>query len=122
MRRAEQLRERDYLEHIVQAITNISEYTSGANLAAYLLDKKTQDAVIRNFEVIGEACNNIVKHHAEFAKVHADIPWIVAYEMRNALAHGYFKVDHVIVWQAIQANLPEFERSILAALDTFTPT
>lgn len=58
MSRADPARVRDYLGHIVEAITNIQEYTAGMNEAAYVADKKTQDAVVRNFEVIGEACNN----------------------------------------------------------------
>ena len=97
MSRGDPLRLQDYLEHIAQAISNISEYTAGMDAAAYLKDKKTQDAVIRNFEVIGEACNNVSKQHASFASNHPEIPWNFAYEMRNALSHGYFKIDHAIV-------------------------
>jgi uncharacterized protein with HEPN domain len=78
------LRVIDYLEHIVEAITNIDEYTSGMAITGYLADKKTQDAVIRNFEVIGEACNNVARHHPQFAASHMDVPWNFAYEMRNA--------------------------------------
>lgn len=68
MSRGDPLRVRDYLEHIAQAIVNIREYTPGMDAAAYLADRKTQDAVVRNFEVIGEACNNVAKRHAEFAR------------------------------------------------------
>jgi uncharacterized protein with HEPN domain len=93
MTRGDPLRVRDYLEHIAQAISNIREYTAGMDAAGYLADRKTQDAVVRNFEVIGEACNNVTRHHSQFATSHAAIPWNFAYEMRNALAHGYFKVD-----------------------------
>jgi uncharacterized protein with HEPN domain len=60
--RGDPLRIRDYLEHIAQAIANIRDYTAGMDTAAYLADKKTQDAVVRNFEAIGEACNNVTKH------------------------------------------------------------
>lgn len=49
----------DYLGHILQAIDNILEYTAGATLKGYLADRKTQDAVVRNLEVIGEASNNV---------------------------------------------------------------
>jgi len=49
-----------YLDHILRAIDNIVEYTSGMDVAQYLHDRKTQDAVIRNFEIIGEACNNVL--------------------------------------------------------------
>jgi hypothetical protein len=52
-----------------------------------------QDAVIRNFEIIGEASRNIERNCPEFAAAHRDLPLLNAYEMRNALAHGYFRVD-----------------------------
>ncbi|MCZ4316203.1 DUF86 domain-containing protein [Comamonadaceae bacterium G21597-S1] len=60
---------------------------------AFMADRRTQDAVIRNLEVMSEACNNITRHHADFAARHASVPWGFAYEMRNAMAHGYFTVD-----------------------------
>jgi len=78
------LRVRDYLEHVAQAIANILEYTADMDASMYVSDKKTQDAVIRNFEVIGEACNNVTKHHAAFSASHPEIPWNFAYAMRNA--------------------------------------
>jgi uncharacterized protein with HEPN domain len=62
--------------------------------------------VIRNLEVVGEACNNVVKHHPAFAQQHPQVPWGFAYEMRNALSHGYFKVDLDIVWATVTADLP----------------
>lgn len=84
------------------------------DLAAFLADRKTRDAVIRNLEVIGEACNNVTKNHPIFASEHSAVPWGFAYEMRNALSHGYFTVDHVIVWQTIQHDLPKLRSQILA--------
>ncbi len=71
-------------------------------------------AVIRNLEVIGEACNNVTKNHPDFAAQHANVPWGFAYEMRNALAHGYFNVDLAIVWQTIQNDLPALKLKVLA--------
>jgi uncharacterized protein with HEPN domain len=62
--------------------------------------------VVRNFEIIGEASRNIERHHPEFAAAHPELPLAIAYEMRNALAHGYFKVDLGIVWRTIQRDLP----------------
>lgn len=116
MSRGDPLRLRDYLEHLSQAIANIREYTAGMDAAAYAADKKTQDAVVRNFEVIGEACNSVTKHHAEFAASPADIPWNFAYEMRNALSHGYFKIDHGIVWRTIEVDLPALAKATDAVL------
>lgn len=114
MSRAHPLRVADYLQHILEAIGNIQEYTRGMNLAGFMADRKTCDAVIRNLEVIGEACNNIVKNHPDFAAQHSTVPWGFAYEMRNALAHGYFTVDLAIVWQTIQNDLPLLQQKVSA--------
>jgi uncharacterized protein with HEPN domain len=121
MSRSDPLRLRGYLEHITQAIANIRDYTAGLDAEVYLADRKTQDAVVRNFEVIGVACNNVTKHHAEFAASHAEIPWNFAYEMRNALAHGYFKIDHSIVWRTIEVELPAFGTAVAAVLNAIPP-
>jgi uncharacterized protein with HEPN domain len=118
MSRGDPLRVRNYLEHIAEAIANIREYTAGMDAAAYLADKKTQDAAVRNFEVIGEACNNVIRHHSDFAASHIEIPWNFAYEMRNALAHGYFKIDQGIVWRTIEADLPALAKVVHAALNS----
>jgi uncharacterized protein with HEPN domain len=114
MSRANPLRIADYLQHILEAIANIEDYTAGMDLAAFTGDRKTRDAVVRNLEVIGEACNNVAKNHPEFASKHAAVPWSIAYEMRNALAHGYFTVDHTIVWQTIQNDLPILKSQVTA--------
>lgn len=113
MSRADPLRVVDYVQHILQAMDNIQAYTAGTVLADFMVDRKTQDAVIRNLEVIGEACNNVVKNNPDFAAQHAAVPWGFAYEMRNALAHGYFNVDLVIVWKTIQNDLPSLKAQIL---------
>jgi len=118
MSRSDPARVLDYLEHIVQAVSNIDEYTADMDESAYLADRKTQDAVVRNFEVIGEACNNVAKHHAQFAKDHPQVPWVTAYEMRNALAHGYFKVDQALVWRTIHADLASLRSAIESLLNS----
>ena len=106
------LRIPDYLEHILDAIERINRYTSDMSEVVFLDDEKTQDAVIRNFEVIGEAARNIERNHAEFAAKHPDIPWGDAYLLRNQVSHGYFKVDLEIVWRTIQHDLPGMEQDI----------
>ena len=102
----------DYLRHIVEAIDHIQDYTVGLDAPGFRADRKTQDAVIRNLEVIGEACNNIAKQDPDFAQRHAHIPWGFAYEMRNALAHGYFKVDVEVVWMTVTLDLPNLKDQI----------
>lgn len=69
-----------------------------------------QDAVIRNFEVLGEASSNVERDHPAFVAVHPELPLSFAYEMRNALAHGYFKVDLGIVWKTIETDLLLLQR------------
>ncbi len=54
----------------------------------------------------------IPKHYPEYAKQHVEIPFSIAYEMRNSLAHGYFKVDYELVWTTIERDLPEFQAGI----------
>lgn len=75
MSKADSARVHEYLQHILDAIQRIDRYVEDLSEVTFLSDEKTQDAVIRNFEIIGEACNNITKHHADFAESHAEIPW-----------------------------------------------
>jgi uncharacterized protein with HEPN domain len=104
-----------HLNHILEAIVRIQRYVDTLDEAAFLADELIQDAVIRNLEVIGEASRNIGKYFPAFAEQHAEIPFSIAYEMRNALAHGYFKVDLEVVWKTIERDLPEL-KAIIAEL------
>lgn len=112
MSKAGKLRVPDYLGHILEAIRRIRLYVEDLTEARFLEDAKTQDAVIRNFEIIGEACRNIDSHHPEFTQEHPEVPWGFAYEMRNALTHGYFKVDLEIVWKTVHKDLPDLADQI----------
>jgi len=83
----------DYLKHVRDAIVCVDTYVSDVSEVKFLEGGMVADAVIRNFEIIGEACHNIECKCPDFEKSYPDIPLRVAYEMRNALAHGYYKVD-----------------------------
>jgi len=104
----------DYLNHILEAIERIEEYVSKLDEMAFLGNKLVQDAVIRNFEVIGEASNNIEKRFPEFVAAHPELPLASAYQMRNAVAHGYFQVDFEILWKTIQRVLPDLHTKVEA--------
>jgi len=106
MSKADILRIPDYLEHIVEAIERIHLYVEDLSEVDFLQDRKTQDAVVRNFEVIGEASRNIERYHDAFAELHPEVPWSVMYAMRNRVAHGYFKVDFELIWKTIHEDLP----------------
>ncbi len=106
----------DFLNHILEAVNRIEDYTTGMTYGGFCQSTRDQDAVIRNFEVIGEACNNINQNFPDFVAAHPELPIRSAYNMRNALSRGYFGVDLEIVWQAIQHDLPSLKRNILAVL------
>lgn len=105
----------DLLEHTVHAIDRITTYTSSGE-AEFNASELIQDAVIRNLEIVGEASRSIERRFPEFATKHPDLPLRSAYEMRNALTHGYFKVDLAIVWMTIQSDLPALREKIQQVL------
>lgn len=108
----------DYLSHIIEAIDRIWCYTEDMDDMGFYNNQMVQDAVIRNFEIIGEASRNIERFYPQFAHVHPEIPLSFAYEMRNALSHGYFKVDLAIVWKTIQRDLSELKTCVQNALES----
>ena len=112
----DQRRIADYLTHILRAIERIDRYTEDMDELAFLDSPLVQDAVIRNFEIIGEASHNIETRHAEFAGAHPELPLAFAYQMRNAIVHGYFKVDFELVWKTIHRDLPGFYAQIQEVL------
>lgn len=108
----------DYLNHILDAIGRIDRYVKDMEELTFLDSTIVQDAVIRNLEIIGEASHNIERHYPSFAADHPELPLAFAYQMRNAVAHGYFKVDLEIVWNTIQRNLPALSDEVRGALES----
>ena len=102
----------DYINHILAAIGRIQRYCADADEGVFLQNEMLQDAVIRNFEVIGEASKNIDRKFSDFLRNNPSLPLIDAYEMRNALAHGYFKVDLEILWNTINKHLPDLHAGV----------
>ncbi len=114
----DQQRLADYLAHILEAIGRIDPYTAGMDEAGFLKDPLVQDAVVRNLEIIGEASNNIEKRFPEFAADHPELPLAFAYQMRNVVGRGYFKVDHQIVWSTIRSELPRLGHQVQAITES----
>jgi uncharacterized protein with HEPN domain len=106
----------DDLAHILEAIERIEEYVSEMDEMTFLGNKLVQDAVIRNVEIIGEASHNIDIRFPEFVAAHPELPLTSAYQARNAVAHGYFKVDFGIIWKTIHNDLPDLYRLVQNAL------
>lgn len=100
---------RVYLEDIVGAIGSIERYTAGLTLEQFKGDTKTQDAVVRNLEIIGEAVKRIPK---EVRDAYPSVTWRPAAAMRDFLIHEYPSVDAEAVWDTVQNDLPPFRKEI----------
>lgn len=106
-----------YLGHILEAIERCQSYVEDLDELTFLQDRKTQDAVIRMFEVIGEASNNVRRQHPEVIAAHPEIPFAQVVGMRNVLSHGYFQVDLELVWTTIHRDLPALHQAVKSLLD-----
>lgn len=85
---------------------------------AFLGNEMVQDAVVRNFEIIGEASRNIDRRYPEFVSAHPGLALREAYAMRNQLAHHYANIDMQIVWDTIVGDLPDLKASAQEARRT----
>ena len=92
-----------YVEDIIDAIDSIEEYTGELTYEQFVKDKKTVDAVVRNFEIIGEATKQIPE---KVRKKYHRVPWRDMAGMRDRLIHGYFGVNLDVVWKTIKERLP----------------
>lgn len=95
-------RDIDFLNDIEDAIRHVLEYIGGMTWDGYLFDRKTQDAVIRNLEVMGEA---VKKLSAEERQNYAEIPWQEIAGTRDRLTHHYFGINQEIAWEIVSKDL-----------------
>lgn len=96
----------DYLQHIRQAATDALEFTEGMSEAAFAADKRTQQAVVMNLIIIGEAATRIMDAHSDFVTSHPEVPWRSMRGMRNRIAHAYFEINLSVVWTTVRDALP----------------
>jgi len=88
---------------ISSAVERILLYISEMTYREFILDIKTQDAVIRNLEILGEAVKNLPP---TFIEQYPEIPWRLIAGMRDKLIHHYFGVSLAIVWETAQSDIP----------------
>lgn len=98
-----------YCRDILESCAAIRSYVEGIDFNAFLKDRMRYSAVIREFEIIGEAAGKLT---AELKRDYPDVPWQDIKDFRNLLAHEYFGVDLEIVWNTIHAELPTLMEAV----------
>jgi len=107
----------EYLDHMLEAGRLSRSYIEGLGYEEFLADKRTQQAVIMNLVIIGEAATRLLKDHPDFLDAHPEVPWKSMKGMRNRIAHGYFEIDLGVVWETVQSALPELLARLPAIRD-----
>lgn len=109
--------DRVYLQHVRDALHRIREYTAPGR-PTFFEDTKTQDAVLRNLEVVGEA----VKQMSDQLKArHPHVAWRRIAGMRDKLIHDYFGVNLQLVWDVVEREIPGLSETIRAILESLEP-
>ena len=105
-----------FLLHIIESIEKLEEITTTTSKESFLSSWILQDAILKNFIVIGEAVSNIDE---EIKQKYPQINWRGAKSMRNFIVHEYFSVDLNFVWETILETLPNFKKDISKIIPDF---
>lgn len=111
---SKQRRDRDYLADVQEAMARIVAYTADLSYEQFLNDAKTQDAVIRNLQVIGEAAKRL---SGPLKRASPHIPWKEMAGMRDKVTHEYFGINYEIVWTVARQQLPSLLPGIVSLLE-----
>ena len=103
-----------YLEDIVLSMKRVQEYITGLDFQKFKWDYKTVDAVVRNFEIIGEATKNLPK---DLKEKYPNVPWEEMYRLRNRISHEYFGIDYEIIWDITTKYLPKNQKDLIEILE-----
>ncbi len=103
-----------YIEDILTFINNIQNYAGDVSYEATLADEMKLDAIVRNFEIIGEAASNIP---AEIRDKYPFVEWRKISDFRNVLAHEYFGINYNIMWDIIKNKLPKLLQDIKTTIE-----
>lgn len=104
------------LEHVLEAIERVEEYTAGITREKFEAEKMRVHATAYNIQIIGEAVYNLTK---EFKAAHPDTPWRLIEKMRHILVHDYFTVDMDFVWLVITEDLKPLKEQITEYIKEF---
>lgn len=107
-----------YLADIIESGSAILEFTKGMSFEEYNNDRKTYSAVIREFEIIGEAVGKLPD---EVKRDYPEVAWQDIKDFRNLLIHEYFGIDQEIVWKIIRDDLPGLMDAVRKMMEECTP-
>ncbi|MGC9060976.1 MAG: DUF86 domain-containing protein [Thermoplasmata archaeon] len=102
------------MEDIIESIELIESYVENMDFGDFKKDRKTVDAVVRNFEIIGEAARNIPDN---IKAKYTDIDWKGMIGLRNRIAHGYFGISITIIWEILKRELPPLKEKMKQILE-----
>lgn len=103
-----------YLEDIIESANNIQNYVGNLSYQELIGDRMRLDAIVRNFEIIGEASNKIPQ---DIRDKYPFVEWRKIADLRNILAHEYFGIDYEIMWEIIKDKLPDLQKGIKTILE-----
>ncbi len=106
--------DRERLNHIVEAIDRIKRFTGGMDYEAFAQDEVVQFAIIKNFEIIGEAAYHLTD---EAKEANPEVEWKKIMAFRHILVHDYYSINLEIVWKARENKIDELRKQIEEILD-----
>lgn len=103
-----------YIKHILDAIDAIEFYIKDVDFDEFTGNRMMFDAVVRGFEIIGEATRNI---EMDFRSLYPEVPWHKMVAMRNFLTHEYMVISKAVIWETVRKHLPELKKLLSSILE-----
>ena len=108
-----------YIQDMIEFGEWVLSYTDGMDQAAFIADRRSYDATLRNIELIGEAATHVP---GQVRKAQSDIEWRSIVGARNRLAHGYLGIDDDVVWDIVKTDIPQLLPKLRRLLDSVGQT
>jgi len=103
-----------YLHDMVLSMDKIANYLQNIDFDTFIKSDMLIDAVIRNFEIIGEAANNVP---VGLQEKYSDLPWTKMYRLRNIVIHHYHGIDYEMIWEITHNSLPQNKIDLQKVID-----